>query len=878
MKRIFLLTIILGAFLTAGAQNKVKPQVIRGVEKTPALKKKSDLKAITISRDDSKFKRSDNRSLQSDNKLSKNKGLEKSNGIWDVQFAHDVTIGSGIETDGSQFYVSQWNSDTIFVYNLNGTYNGKFALPVTGIRDMAYDGTYFYGSDASNVIYKMNFTTHQIVDSIVCPAYISVRHIAYDNTNSAFWVGDWDSDIYLVNQSGTVINTISALDHNLYGMYGSAFDNTTAGGPYLWVFDQGGYGCDIVMIKISTGEQTGIIHDCTDDVASDLMDPIAGGLFIKSNLVAGTVTLGGIVQRQRLFGYDLSSVVANNDVGIEDVISPVLSSGCTLGSNESITVRLRNYGLNSSGNFTLHMNLNGVDYNKNVTTAMNSFATLDVTFTGTFNFSQPLVYKMQFNSSYTSDQNTSNDTAYYRVITGNGLISIDVQTDNYPTETYWEVYNNYTYDLYGSSDVMTDTSAYYTTDMCVDTNLCYGFTIFDDYGDGMSPPAYYEIFFNGNSVVYDDDFTGLFEEVPFIGHCDYADVGVSGILSPVSSCELGTEEQVTVIVKNYGTQTVDSAEVAFSIGGNTYSEPLPFSLNSLEEMEYTFVNLCDLSALAIHDLKIYSIMSNDMNSFNDTLFHQAENYTPAVIPYTVDFENEAVNAQLLVEDENTDYFTWSLYDNGGVNNSSCAIYNFNPNEPANDWLFSKCIQLDSGQLYGLIFYYKGQDYNYPEKLKVHLCQAPSSTAAFTETIIDLDNITDTTYTLASADFNVNDYGSGNYFLGFNVYSTLSGWNLYIDDISITLPEGISETADLKNQFTVYPNPAKDNLTIEKISGFSKPNNNETILIYNIQGKLIVQQAFNTYKSIIDLQNLEQGMYLLKVESEEGYWMKKFVKD
>jgi len=874
MKRFFLLAVLLGALIPAHAQTKAKPQNMQGLEKISPLKK-NNINTPVISRQEVRFIKTDTRALTSENISSRQKVSPKSNGIWDVQFAHNVAIGSGIETDGTHFYVSQWNLDSIFVFNLNGTAAGKFKLPVTGIRDLAFDGTYFYGSDASNIIYKMNFNTYQIVDSIVCPAYINVRHIAYDNVNSAFWVGDWDSDIYLVNQSGTVINTIAALDHDLYGMYGSAFDNTTAGGPYLWVFDQGGNGCDIVMIKISTGKQTGIIHDCLDDVASDLLEPIAGGLFIQPGLVSGTVTLGGIIQRQRIFGYDLASVVATHDVGVEDVLSPILSSGCSLSNSETITVRLRNYGLNSAGNFNLHMNLNGVDYNKNITSTLNSFATLDVTFSGSFDFSQPLVYKMEFNTAYSTDQNTGNDTAYYRIITGNGLITVDVWTDNYPSETYWEIYNNYTYDLYGSAESMSDTNAFYSTDMCVDTTFCYGFTIFDDYGDGMAPPAYYEIFFNGNSVAYDDDFSGLFEEVPFIGYCDYADLGVTGILSPVSSCELSSEELVTVIVKNFGTQTIDSAQVAFSIGGNIYSEPIYGPINSLEEAEFTFINLCDLSALGTQNFKTYTVLTNDMNEHNDTAINEIENYIPASLPYNVDFENEAVNGQFLVEDENQDYFSWSLYDNGGMYNSSCAIYSFNPNEPANDWLFSKCILLDSGQQYALNFYYKAQDINYPEKLKVHLCEAPSSAAAFTETIINLDNITDTAFVPATVLFDVNDYGSGNYYLGFNVYSTLSGWNLYIDELSVSQPAAISETSMPKKEFSVYPNPASSTLAITQISGL--PQGNNTAFVYDIQGQLLMQHDFTASKTEIDVQQLANGLYILKIQSDEGFWLKKFIK-
>ncbi|HQP16764.1 MAG TPA: hypothetical protein PLB59_12440, partial [Bacteroidales bacterium] len=184
MKRFFLVTILLGALLTSNAQNKIKPQILKGVEKMSPLKKAHG-NDTDISRTNTKFMKSGAGTLQAEKKTVQNKFSPKSNGIWDVQFAHNVTIGSGIETDGSHFYVSQWNLDSIFVFNLNGTAAGKFKLPVTGIRDLAYDGTYFYGSDASNIIYKMNFNTYQIADSIVCPSYINVRHIAYDNVNNA---------------------------------------------------------------------------------------------------------------------------------------------------------------------------------------------------------------------------------------------------------------------------------------------------------------------------------------------------------------------------------------------------------------------------------------------------------------------------------------------------------------------------------------------------------------------------------------------------------------------------------------------------------------------------------------------------------------------
>lgn len=795
--------------------------------------------------------------------------------LWDVQFGHNVEIGSGVETNGYYNYVSQWNNDTIYVYNMNGTPFGKNKISVTGIRDMAFDGTYFYGSNASNVIYKMDFTNFVVIDSIVCPAYVSVRHIAFDSNNSGFWVGDWDSDIYLVNNSGQVINTLSATNHNLYGMYGSAYDNFTTGGPYLWLFDQGGMsGCDIVMLQISTGKVTGIIHNCTEDVASDLMDPIAGGLFIKQNLISGTVTLGGLVQRQRIFGYNLATLVANNDVGVEDVLSPILQTGCTLGSNETISIKLRNYGLNSASNITAHMNLNGQNYSFNVPGTLNRFETYDVTFQGTYNFSQPNAYKMKFYTTYNSDLNNSNDTGFYTVITGNGLASVDVFTDDYPDETYWEFYNNFTYDLYGTSWVM-DAATLNSTEMCVDTTKCYGFTIYDAYGDGILAPGYYEIFFDGNSVLMDDDFTGLFEEVPYIGHCDYADVGVAGVLAPVSACLLGTEEMVSVLVKNYGTQPAANPDVVLEINGNIYSEPLGDTLNSQEETTFYFSNLQDLSGYGIYNMKLYTTLSGDMNVYNDTSIYTVENYFPSSMPYQVNFEDDVVNEKLLVEDENMDYFSWALYNTGGVTNSSCAVYAFNPNEPANDWLYSKCIEFLTGNQYTLSFYTKAQSSGYPEKLKVHICQAPSAAAAFTQPLINLGQITDTTYTLNTVSFNVDDIGSGYYYLGFNVYSDLGAWNLYLDNISVTGPAGIQNPAT-EDLFNIYPNPAHNTLTVDRISPYNTKGT-YSITLTDMQGRVLLNDMLDSFSKNLNISALSDGMYFIRIGNEVNSYFSKFIK-
>jgi hypothetical protein len=135
---------------------------------------------------------------------------------------------------------------------------------------------------------------------ITTPA--SVRAIAYDSDLDGFWYNNFSTDLHFVDRSGTLLNTISTPP----SMYGCAYDNFSAGGPYLWIFTgtSTGLGCQVEQYNLATQTLTGVTHS----VSGDLGDYIAGGLFLQPNLVSGTVTLGGLAQGtpDLIFGYELT--------------------------------------------------------------------------------------------------------------------------------------------------------------------------------------------------------------------------------------------------------------------------------------------------------------------------------------------------------------------------------------------------------------------------------------------------------------------------------------------------------------------------------------------------------------------------------------------
>jgi hypothetical protein len=218
--------------------------------------------------------------------------------MWDLELTFNLNTATGAagnagaEFDGTYFYCTRWASNLIFKFDMTGNMIESFSIPgVTGLRDLAFDGTYMYGGAAANTIYQMDFVSKTLVGTISSP--VAVRYIAYDEDNDAFWCGTWADNPTLVSRTGQNLGSFST---GLSSQYGAAYDNISAGGPYLWIFDQGGGACPgslmIYQFEIATGTPTGVSHDA----CADLTDGIAGGLFSTIDFVAGIFSIGGVMQ------------------------------------------------------------------------------------------------------------------------------------------------------------------------------------------------------------------------------------------------------------------------------------------------------------------------------------------------------------------------------------------------------------------------------------------------------------------------------------------------------------------------------------------------------------------------------------------------------
>ncbi len=67
----------------------------------------------------------------------------------------------------------------------------------------------------------------------------------------------------------------------------------------------------------------------------------------------------------------------------------------------------------------------------------------------------------------------------------------------------------------------------------------------------------------------------------------------------------------------------------------------------------------------------------------------------------------------------------------------------------------------------------------------------------------------------------------------------------------------------QEQVKIYPNPTSDFITI--LQEFQ----NSKVAIYNVSGSLISQQEMTSRNNVIDVQNLKNGMYFIKITNDRG---------
>lgn len=244
---------------------------------------------------------------------------------WTIQKTFDTSgdLQTSIAFDGEFFYTtSTFNLGTFFKYDKEGNFIEEFSIPgmYYMLYDLAFDGTYFYGSDYSNHLFCLDLRNKQLIKETIVASEPSLKitHCSYDPRNDQFWVGSFNS-VGRIDRDGNVTVSFRPINNTKdVGAFGSAFDNVTPGGPYLWFSNEEASGTnqvdqlEIIQYNLNTRSVTPISH-MIDDVPGYQIGTVnvpnyICGIEATTSYVDGTLSLVGVLKQSpsRIFIYELA--------------------------------------------------------------------------------------------------------------------------------------------------------------------------------------------------------------------------------------------------------------------------------------------------------------------------------------------------------------------------------------------------------------------------------------------------------------------------------------------------------------------------------------------------------------------------------------------
>lgn len=239
---------------------------------------------------------------------------------WEKQpsFTASGDLQQSIGFDGEFYYsTSSIELGKFWKYDKDGRFIEQFSIPEMYYKlyDITYDGRYFYGSDWSNRLFQLDFDNRRIVRIITVKDQpdLKITHCSYDPDRKGFWVGSFTT-IGFIDMNGKVLSRFSYISTDVsVSIYGSAYDNVSPGGPYLWLSDMSAESSEqidkVLIRQFNTAKRalTDVKHSLTDAPGYVLGSQNTGqnyvcGIFASTDITPGKLTLlGSLNQMPNLF-------------------------------------------------------------------------------------------------------------------------------------------------------------------------------------------------------------------------------------------------------------------------------------------------------------------------------------------------------------------------------------------------------------------------------------------------------------------------------------------------------------------------------------------------------------------------------------------------
>lgn len=351
------------------------------------------------------------------------------------------------------------------------------------------------------------------------------------------------------------------------------------------------------------------------------------------------------------------------------------------------------------------------------------------------------------------------------------------------------------------------------------------------------------------------------------------DLTIVNIILPSEKCTNTATEQLGVWYRNNGTTPASTFTLSYSINGGTsvqevYSGP---PIAPSDTLKYTYTTVANLSAPMVYSVNCSASITGD-GFVGDNAFTLETETTPKLnAPYTTGFESIPATDLANITIENVSGNRgWALTSTTPHSGIQCAVMTETVNGVSEDWIYTPCLNLQTGSSYYVRYWYKLAT---GTSGAISVLTGTLNAKTMPQVIKPVTAlVAGTTWLKDSISFNVPTTGVYHLgFVGLNA-SASSKISLSIDDIKIDLTPITTEVKSVSiDEVSIFPNPTNGIINVYSPNGLMK------VEAYNALGQMV----FNSQTSSIgdnsfDLSLLNTGSYLVKFYNDRSLVYKQIV--
>lgn len=356
------------------------------------------------------------------------------------------------------------------------------------------------------------------------------------------------------------------------------------------------------------------------------------------------------------------------------------------------------------------------------------------------------------------------------------------------------------------------------------------------------------------------------------------DLAITELIIPETSELLGSEETISIKVKNKGLEAVSSFTAQYSINeGTPIEETVNVTIEPQEEYTYTFTHKADLSAPGDHKIIADILVESDENTDNNSMEKSIYHVVPQPLPYSNNFNSVEKFNLWRVENLNNDNRTWEFKEGKDADEKdggfARSYYSMSKDMDEN-LVMKDPLMMEEGPHYINFRYTNGS-----KDMETLVVLYGTSREVSEMTVIDTLEFTQSEDgSWHMGDYNIDIKQAGNYYFAFRACSKANTYYIALDNVIIDTGS-FNLSPDIAIDKVILP-VSNCNLDSAKVGAVVSNVGTADIrsfkMSYDVNGETIFEQVFDSLLAgTADTLYFTQAFQLVEMDLDYKVTVKAF---